>query len=267
MKLGITSYAFRYLLQDKASAPPLEKIIEATAVHGLDRLQICENAQPARLTAAAWRDLLKAAGDEGVEIQLGCKTLNLETLRVHLERVADTSSKTLRIVLEEDGEPPPLRSSLQTFLDHAVPMLGNNLRLAIENYFAVASRTLAEVVEQYKSSSVGFCIDTANSLRKFEAPEYVLKLLGPRAFCYHLKDFRVKGDNIGFSVGGATLGTGNLALDGFLDAVFVLEDSPQLFLENWVPFSGNRQADVEADSQWLEESVGNLRERLRRRGK
>ncbi len=268
MKLGITSYAFRYLLQDPKSAPSLRKIVEMTRSNGLDRLQICENAQPTKLPLGDWRDLLRCAGDMGVEIQLGCKTLNIEVLDVHLERAADTLSKTLRIVLEEDGEPPPMRSRLEAFLQQAVPMLGNaSVRLAIENYFGIPSQVLAEIVSPYSSSSVGFCVDTANSLRKFEPPEYVLKLLGPRAFCYHIKDYKVTGDNVGFSVGGAPLGNGDLSLDEFLDAVFALGAPPEFFLENWVPACGQREADVAADARWLQESLVNLRERLRRKGK
>jgi sugar phosphate isomerase/epimerase len=245
----------------------LRRIVELTKSYGLDRLQVCENAQPTKLPHSAWRDLIQCAAQEGVELQLGCKTLNIETLKAHLERVAGTLNKTLRIVLEEDGEPPPTRSRLETFLERAAPLLEKAAsKLAIENYFAIPSHVLAEIVGPYPSSSVGFCVDTANSLRKFEPSEYVLKLLGSRAFCYHIKDYKVAGDNVGFSVGGAPLGKGDLALDKFLDAVFARNPSPEFFLENWVPATGRRETDVEADALWLQESLLNLRERLSHRG-
>ena len=138
--------------------------------------------------------------------------------------------------------------------------------MAIENYFAIPSLVLVDIVRPYSSSLVGFCVDTANSLRNFEPSEKVLRLLGPRAFCYHIKDYKVAGDNVGFSVGGAPLGTGDLALDEFLDAVFALNPSPEIFLENWVPASGHRETDVEADARWLQESLLNIRERLAGRG-
>jgi sugar phosphate isomerase/epimerase len=268
MKLGVTSYAFRHLLQDPKDAPSLRSIVELTRAYGLDMLQVCENAHPTKLPIEDWRDIVQGAGEAGVEIHLGCKTLKIEVLEVHLERVTDTLSKTLRIVLEEEGEPPPRRSLIEAFLHQAVPMLQkSSLRLAIENHFAIPAQVLAEIVRPYPSSSVGFCVDTANSLRTFESSEYVLQLLGPRAFCYHIKDYKVTGHSVGFSVGGAPLGTGDLALDKFLDAVFALDPLPVLFLENWVPSSGSRETDVEADAHWLHESVLNLRGRLSRRGR
>lgn len=267
MKLGVTSYVFRHLLQDPEDAPSLRSIVELTRAYGLDSLLVCENARPTKLPIGDWRDIVQCAGEAGVEIYLGCKTLNIEVLDVHLERVADTVSKTLRIVLEEDGEPPPTRPRLEAFLEQAVPMVKKTfLRLAIENHFAIAAQVLAEIVRPYPSSSVGFCVDTANSLRTFESPEYVLQLLGKRAFCYHIKDYKVAGHGVGFSVGGAPLGTGDLALDKFLDGVFALDPSPELFLENWVPSSGRRETDVEADARWLHESLLNIRERLSCRG-
>jgi sugar phosphate isomerase/epimerase len=230
-------------------------------------LQVCENARPAKLPIEDWRDIVRCAGEAGVEIQLGCKTLKIEALEVQLERVMDTLSKTLRIVLEEDGEPPPRRSLIEALLSQAVPLLQkSSLRLAIENHFAIPARVLAEAVRPYPSSSVGFCVDSANSLRTFEPPEYVLDLLGPRAFCYHIEDYKVEGHSVGFSVGGAPLGTGDLGLDKFLDAVFTLNPSPDFLLENWVPSSGERETDVEAGACWLRESLSNIRRSLKRRG-
>ncbi len=86
--------------------------------------------------------------------------------------------------------------------------------------------------------------------------------LPPRGGFYHLKDYRVRGTNVGFSVEGAPLGTGDLDLSGVLHRVFAIAADPQVFIENWVPASGNHEADVEADRRWLEESLANLSRRL-----
>lgn len=268
MKLGITSYAFRYLLMDARRAPALSAILEMTRSHGLERLQICENGRPLELPGEQWNDLLRQSREIGLEIQLGCKTLSLETLARYIELAVDTPSRTLRIVLEDDSQPPPTRSVLERFMERAIREVERfSVRLAIENYFAIPSRVLAEVVAPYPSACVGFCIDSANSLRKFEPPEYVMGQLGSRTTCYHIKDFKVSGDNLGFAVTGAPLGKGDLNLDGILDAMFAREPAPVIFLENWVPATGQWDVDVGEDDRWLRESLANLRSRLLARGK
>jgi L-ribulose-5-phosphate 3-epimerase UlaE len=90
----------------------------------------------------------------------------------------------------------------------------------------------------------------------------VLRLLRERAYCYHLKDYRVVGSMISFSVVGAPLGEGDLDLDGCLRLIFEKQPVPPLFVETWTPSGNDRERDVTLDGDWLRRSVGNLRERL-----
>ncbi len=263
MKIGTTSFGFRYLLQDQFRAPSLATVLERTLDCGLGCLQICENARPLDLSTGEWKSLLSTAATLGLELQLGCKTLNPDVLARNLERAAMIPSSTVRIVLEEDGGPHPNRETMARFLDASMPRLeAFGMKLAIENHFDIPCRVLAEVAGTYPPARVGFCIDVANSLRNFEPPERVFDLLGTRAVFYHLKDYRVHGTNVGFSVEGAPLGTGDLDLRGVLHRILATDADPQLFIENWVPASGDHEADVEADRRWLEESLANLARRL-----
>ena len=61
---------------------------------------------------------------------------------------------------------------------------------------------------------MAFCVDSANSLRNWESAEQVFDLLDERAAFYHLKDYCVRGSNVGFEVTGAPLGEGALDLVG-----------------------------------------------------
>jgi 3-oxoisoapionate decarboxylase len=126
----------------------------------------------------------------------------------------------------------------------------------------VPSRVFAEVIRAYPKELVGFCVDTANSLRNFESPEDVMRLLGDRAFCYHLKDFAIQGHLLGFAVLGAPLGSGRLDVDGILDAVFASDPDPEILVENWVPSGGYREKDIEEDDSWLRLSLEHLRSKL-----
>jgi sugar phosphate isomerase/epimerase len=266
MKIGTTTFGFRYLLLDPARAPSLESVVDRARALGLDALQICENARPMDLGDAAWDAVVARAAEAGLELQLGCKTVDLEVFRAYAARAARLPARLLRLVLEWEEGPAPTRADVDAFLAGAWPVIeSHGLRLAIENHFDVPSEVLAEAVAPHPAAKIGFCIDTANSLRNFEPPEEVLDLLGPRAFCYHLKDFRVEGDKLGFRVGGAPLGEGGLDLDGVLDRIFALTPAPEIFVENWTPATGNWETDVREDGLWLRRSLAALRSRLEAR--
>jgi sugar phosphate isomerase/epimerase len=252
--IGTTSYGFRYLLMNPRRAPTLTAIVEQTRALGLDALQICENARPLELTEAQWAELLERARDLGLAIQLGCRTLRPDVLQQYLDRAARIPDDTVRIVLEEDA--PPTRDEVIRFLDEAMPRLDRaGMKVAIENHSHVSCQMLAEVVAAYPPERVAFCVDSANSLRRFESADRVWELLGPRAVMYHLKDYIVSGSNVGFSVGGAPLGQGQLDVPGFLQRILSRDRRPRIYLENWVPDSGSNATNIAADRRWLEESL------------
>jgi sugar phosphate isomerase/epimerase len=214
-----------------------------------------------------WEEVVRVAAQLGIELQLGCKTVDVEAFRACAERAASLPSRVLRVVLEQEDGPSITGKDVITFLAQISPILdAYDLRLAIENHYDVPSRMLVEAVAPYSAERVGFCVDSANSLRNFESPETVMELLGPRAFCYHLKDFRVAGEKLGFRVGGASLGEGNLDLDRILDLILSRHTQPQIFIENWRLAKGDWETDVGEDEAWLRRSLAVLRRRLVARG-
>lgn len=268
MKIGTTSFGFRYALLDAALAPPLAAILERARAAGLAVLQICENARPMTLDDAQWDALVRTGEELGVEVQLGAKTLDPAAIAAHIARAARTPSRMLRVVLEKEGGPPPPPAQLASLLAAVWPCLRESgVRLAIENHFDIPSSRLAAAVQPYPPEHIGFCVDTANSLRNFESPEAVMDLLGPRAFCYHIKDFAVDGNLLGFTVSGAPLGAGRLDLDGILDRILARHPEPRLFVENWVPPTGDRESDIAEDARWLAQGADELLRRLRARGR
>lgn len=260
MTIGTTSFGFRYQLLDPARAPSMQDLIRQALALELDALQICENARPLALHEAEWRDLIAFAGENRLLIGFGCKTTQAPVFEQFLALARLTPGRTLRLVFEEESGSPLSRECVDTFLRSAAPRLLNaGVRLAIENHFVLPSRTLREAVEPYPESLIGFCVDTANSLRNFESPEQVLELLGPRALCYHIKDYGVQGHVVGFEVGGAPLGRGKLRLRPILQAILEKQAEPEIYLENWVPPSGDRDADMANDERWLKESLAFLK--------
>jgi sugar phosphate isomerase/epimerase len=247
-------------LSDAANAPRLPDLLRLARTAGLDRLQICENARPLELGRSAWTELRHQAGDLGLEISLGCLTLDPAVLHQYLDRTEALGAADLRLVLESETSTPLSAGGIRAFLDRVVPALASRgIRLAIENHFAIPSRTLAEAAGSYPPETVGFCVDVANSLRNFEDWEKVFDLLGDRAVCYHLKDYRIAGSNVGFSVGGAPFGEGQIDARAILRRIFAKTPAPKIYLENWTPSTGDREQDIATDARWLEKSIANLR--------
>jgi sugar phosphate isomerase/epimerase len=260
LPIGATSYVFRYLLSDPASGASLQALVRLARAAGLDRLQICENARPLELSVSGWTDLQRSAGDLGLEIGLGCMTLSPATVFQYLDRTEAIGASDLRLVLENEAGIPLSASRIRAFLDVILPELqSRHIRLAIENHFAIPSRTLAEAAASYPAETIGFCLDVANSLRNFEDWERVFDLLEDRAVCYHMKDYRIAGSNVGFSVGGAPFGEGQIDARAILRRIFAKTGAPKIYLENWTPATGDPQTDIAADAQWLEKSIANSR--------
>lgn len=264
MKIGTTSFGFRYAFLDPAQSPTLAETVRQAREAGAERLQICENTRPLEVSKAEWREARRCAADLGVEIQLGCKALRAEPVRRYLALAQELECNQLRIVAEDpEHKVRAQRDQIAKLLEDIVPVMQRaGVRLALENHFDISSRLLLELAAPYPADRVGFCVDTANSLRSFEPAQEVVRLLGGRAFCYHLKDYRVVGTMIGFTVAGAPLGEGDLDLDGCLQMIFARNTVPPLFVETWTPSENERKVDVALDRAWLEKSVKNLRERL-----
>ncbi len=263
-RVGTTSFGFRYLLQDAQRAPGLPDLVRRAADYGLQALQICENARPLDVSPAEWRAVIQRGADLGVDIQVGCLTLNPDVLWRYADLAAMIPNNTVRIVLEEHGQGRPGRDDIARFMEEVAARLErNSIRLAIENHFDIPCRVLVEFARMYPPEIVGFCLDTANSLRNFESADQVFALLEGRAVCFHVKDYRVDGSNVGFSVIGAPLGCGDLGLQPVVDRILARHAAPDIFIENWVPASGDWSADVAADERWLKQSLANLNSALR----
>jgi sugar phosphate isomerase/epimerase len=264
MKIGTTTFGFRYAFLEPANSPRLAEMIQQSADAGIERIQICENVRPLQVSKSEWDEARRCAQDLGVELQLGCKTLRANVVEQYIQLAQDLSCNQLRIVAEDPDE--HLHASRETvarLLEAIVPKMQTaGLKLAVENHFDISSTLLVELTAHYPADVVGFCVDTANSLRSFEPTSEVFRLLRSRAFCYHLKDYHVVGSMISFSVIGAPLGEGDLDLTGCLRTILEHKPVPPLFVETWVPTENNRAVDTRVEIDWLRRSVTNLRTQL-----
>jgi sugar phosphate isomerase/epimerase len=183
-------------------------------------------------------------------------TLDAEVLARYLELASTIAgASAVRIVLEDESGQAPCRDRLERFLAAAVERASPaGMTLALENHFHVPCAALRALALAYPAEAVSFCVDSANSLRNWESAEQVFDLLGERAAFYHVKDYRVRGSNVGFEVMGAPLGDGALDLAGCVARMCERHEVPLVFLETWVPATGDRQRDMAEEADWLTRS-------------
>lgn len=74
----------------------------------------------------------------------------------------------------------------------------------------------------------------------------------------HLKDYRISGSNVGFSVSGAPFGEGQIRAHAIVERILATNPDPRIYLENWTPCTGDRQTDIETDARWLAASIANF---------
>ena len=214
--IGTTSYGFRYQLLDERDAPPLPALVRQTRAAGLD------GAADLRERAAAAGDRRRVARHPARRRGRGrgpaCRlhdarsrgACSLSRSRCGYRRSAAPSASCSRT---RAGQAPS-RDRLERFLAAAaerVPDAGMTL-VAREPLPRAVPVAAASWRARYPPEVIAFCVDSANSLRNWESAEQVFDLLDERAAFYHLKDYRVRGSNVGFEVTGAPLGEGALDL-------------------------------------------------------
>src|ERR1039458_7797572 len=147
--IGATSYVFRYLLSDASKAPGLDDLLRQARNAGLDAFQVCENARPLNASPAEWTRLGRQADGLGLNLSLGCMTLDPAVILQFLDRVEAIGGTYLRVVLERQGDSPPTLEGIRKVLDAIISELeARKLCLAIENHFEIPSRVLVEAADR-----------------------------------------------------------------------------------------------------------------------
>ena len=110
MKLGTTTFGFRFLLLDPARAPSPPIVLNKARSYGLATLRIRETAPPMELDESQWTKVVQRAKDAGIGIQPGCKTTGLQVkigqAYFDKKRSLPCALARTRIVCEEHGPTP-----------------------------------------------------------------------------------------------------------------------------------------------------------------
>ncbi|MBN1402475.1 MAG: sugar phosphate isomerase/epimerase [Anaerolineae bacterium] len=258
MRLGFSSYAYRYAVADEDRPMDAMAMLRRAADLGADVVQYCDNLPLAHLTSTELAEL-RAAGEElGVALEVGTGGLDLASIARYLEIGVRLDSRALRLVpYSADAE--HLETQLQA-LRPAVRESG--LTLAVENRFGLRSAQLAQIVAALDDPALGFCVDTANSVGFLENSIETVTNLASRALQVHLKDYVVVKIPVGYQITGRPLGQGWLDIPAVLRALGPRRATLDYLIEFWMDPPKGRSETLAQEDHWVAQCLDAARRYL-----
>ena len=259
---GLSSWAFPWALGVGGYPPPALPLTPADLVDkasdlGAQVLQIADNMPLSRLTHRELDALGQRARDKGITLEGGTRGLNPENLLNYLELALRLNMHLIR-TLPHDGEDRPDFKEAEGRLAAVLPLYEKaGVVLALENHDFYPAAWIGDLVECFKGSVLGVCLDPVNNLGQGESEQEVLCRLAPLTVNFHCKDYTIrrKPSTLGFDIEGVPLGQGMLDLDR---AQRLLPEGLSWIIELWTPWQGNSASTLSLESRWAGESVKTL---------
>jgi 3-oxoisoapionate decarboxylase len=258
MRLGISSFAYRYAVSGNPPAIDPPGILSRASSLGLDVVQFCDNVPLHLLSSAALSSLVAMANDLGVDLEVGTRGLDDEVLQQYIDVAVATGSRALRLVPDTHDE-ARIASALEGLLPH---LHDAELTLAIENHADVPSERLVAIVERLGDPALGFCLDTANSIALLERPAETVRLLAPRVLQVHMKDYVMEPVPIGYRLTGRVLGEGNLDVAEVIHTCRRAGRDPDYYVEMWMDPANDLETTLAREEEWIARNIAVLREAL-----
>jgi 3-oxoisoapionate decarboxylase len=259
--LGIGSYAFRWHvgIRDRVPDRPMTaaQILDHAARLGVGLVQFADNLPLHRLPANEIDALAAQARDLGIVLELGMTGCDPDLVRQYLDLAGRLDVSLLRIAPTAE-ESAGSDTEIATLFTRLLPdCRGAGVVLAVENHFHLPSPRLVAIVEAVGDTSLGVCLDVANSIACQEWPAETIGLLAPHAVNLHLKDFRIALDphGVGGSFVGTPLGHGIFDPAIVFDALERHGRRVNVILEHWLPWQSDFTTTQAAELAWLAQSV------------
>jgi sugar phosphate isomerase/epimerase len=267
MKLGISSYTYNWWAGVPGyplPADPLtpEALLDRAEALGVGVVQIADNLPLDRASA----DRLAVSNRHaGIEIEIGTRGILPENLLPYLDIAGILGCTLIRTLLDSDGHHPDESEAVRRLREIAPEFERAEVTLAIENHDRFRAATLRRIIDSTASSSVGICLDTANSLGCGEGIETVLDYLVEVAVNVHIKDFTVQRlpHGKGFLVTGTPAGQGMLGVPRLLERLDSANRNCNCILELWSPPEPGIDESIRKEIRWAEESLRYLRGLIR----
>lgn len=257
--LGLSSFAYRWALE--SGRYDAFTLVDRTAALGLQILQYLHNLPLHDWSEADLAALGRHAVERRVALQVGMHGLDMALLRRYVEVARACGARLVRVTAFGDRE-----AGARALRDLLPTLRSLGVAVALENYYQTSSADLAALVESVGDPLVGVCLDTINSVGRFEEPARTVETLAPHAICLHLKDGVTAPTDHGFDVVGTAIGDGYLDVPALVRAVWNAGRRPPILVELWQERLADLSATVAAEDEKVERSVAFIRRLLASEG-
>ncbi len=260
--IGLGTYAFFWQHSSRVPEPlSLIGAFERTCALDVGLFQICDYAPLLTMSEAHLRASAAEARRLGLQIELGTKGIAPAHLAQFL-RLADRFDVELVRSMVYSPDFRPSLDEASGILAGVMPSFeAAGVTLALETYEQVATADLVDLVERVGSGRLGICLDPANVVAGLELPKDAVERCAPFTRNVHVKDFAFsrQDDWVGFTFSGAPMGEGLHDYPHLLDAVNPVTRGVNEIVEHWLPWQGDPESTVQAETAWTTTTLDYLR--------
>ncbi|TDE08345.1 sugar phosphate isomerase/epimerase family protein [Jiangella asiatica] len=260
--IGLGTYAFFWQHSDRVDEPlSLVGAFQATRELGVELFQICDYAPLETMDDADLRRAAAAARDLGLTIELGTKGIEPGRLTRFLDLADRFDARLVRSMLNGPDSRPTLAEA-KDWLGAALPAYeAAGVTLALETYEQVPTDHLVALVSSLGTERLGICLDPGNVVARLERPRDAVELTAGHVANVHVKDFAFARQPgwVGFTYGGAPMGSGLHDYPHLLDTVRPRERGINEIVEHWLPWQGDAPTTVRTERDWTRITLDYLR--------
>jgi sugar phosphate isomerase/epimerase len=264
MKIGISSYAFRWAVGTCDFKPPNPltpfTLLDKAATLGAQVVQILDNFPLEEMSSATLANLARHAAQLGIVLEVGYQGGGAVQLCRYIAIARKLDARILRVVFG-NSHPQLTVAALEPIIRAILPDLrAGDVTLAIENHFDLLPSELVALLKAIDNPQVGVCLDPLNSICQLVGPHEVVAALAPYTVSVHAKDAVVTRLNTGFCVAGCPLGKGLVDLRDMIAAVRAMGRTPNLLVEAWMDRLDDLDATLAQEETWVRDGVAYLKE-------
>jgi 3-oxoisoapionate decarboxylase len=262
MTIGLSTYALTWHLTGRAGPPmTAPQMVAHAAGLGATVLQLCDYPPVETMADDELAELRAVAAGHGVTLELGTRGVRPEQLARYLALATKLRAPFVRTMLATADDSPSVGEAAEYLSAHVPAYRDNGTVLGLETYELVSTDDLLRIVEEIGDTTLGICLDPANSVARLEFPADVVRRTAPYVVNLHVKDFafRRQPGLVGFRLEGAPLGEGLLDYPGIARALGPRAHEITHVVEHWVPWHGSAEATCRAEQTWTRRSIDLMR--------
>ncbi|MCI8212350.1 sugar phosphate isomerase [Pseudomonas sp. S25] len=261
MAIGLSTYSFFWRGSERVPRPmDLSAMLQHTAELGAGVFQICDYRGIEAFSTEQLQALKSQADQLGIVLELGTRGLETAHLIKYLEIAQVLDVRLLRSMFNSNSHKP---SPDQAFglLEAVMPrFVEQDVKLALETYEQVPTRTILDAVERVDSPWLGICLDPGNCVAALEHPKNVIDMTAPRVLNLHVKDFNFSRRDgwVGFTFAGCPMGEGLLDYDYMRAKVNPEQNNINQIIEHWLPWQSDAATTCALEDQWTRHNLNYL---------